>query len=288
MERIMNNSHEHYPKKLLKIKNAPSKLHVIGNEKLLNNKCIAIVGSRNCTPYGFKIAKQFAKELSQNDITIVSGLALGIDSAAHLGALEGKGNTIAVLGHGFKYRFPEENEELYDKILNNNGCIITEYDFDVEPNSKNFPKRNRIVSGISIGVLIVEAKSKSGSTITARLAKEQGKNVFCIPSNLDSINGLGTNRLIQKGAKLVLSIDDILEEYNIKNVLAKDLIIEDSKIEIKEEYLPIYNLISNEPININELCKKSKMNISKVNQILTMLEIEGIIEEKIGKEFVRK
>ncbi|MBE5819449.1 MAG: DNA-protecting protein DprA [Clostridiales bacterium] len=288
MEQIIDVSHQCYPKELLKIKNKPLKLHVIGNEKLLNNKCIAIVGSRNCTAYGFKVAKQFAKELSQNDITIVSGLALGIDSAAHLGALEGIGSTIAVLGHGFKYIFPEENEELYKKILNNNGCIITEYDFDVEPNSKNFPQRNRIVSGISMGVLIVEAKSKSGSTITARLAKEQGKNVFCVPSNLDSIHGLGTNRLIQKGTKLVLGIDDILEEYNIKNALVKDLIIEDKKIEIKEEYLPIYNLISNEPININELCKKSKMNISKVNQILTMLEIEGVIEEKIGKEFIRK
>ncbi|MBQ6992192.1 MAG: DNA-processing protein DprA [Clostridia bacterium] len=288
MERIIKTSHQCFPKELLKIKNAPSKLHIIGNENLLNKKCIAIVGSRNCTAYGFKIAKQFAKELSQNDITVVSGLALGIDSAAHIGALEGRGGTIAVLGHGLKYMFPKENEDLYKRILDNKGCIITEYDFDVEPNSKNFPKRNRIVSGISMGVLIVEAKSKSGSTITARLAKEQGKNVFCVPSNLDSIYGLGTNRLIQKGAKLVLSINDILEEYNIRNVLVEDFIDEENKIEIKEEYLPIYNLISNEPININELCKKSKMNISKVNQILTMLEIEGVIEEKIGKEFIRK
>lgn len=288
MEKIIKTSHQCFPKELLKIKNAPSKLHIIGNENLLNKKCIAIVGSRNCTAYGFKIAKQFAKELSQNDITVVSGLALGIDSAAHIGALEGRGGTIAVLGHGLKYMFPKENEDLYKRILDNKGCIITEYDFDVEPNSKNFPKRNRIVSGISMGVLIVEAKSKSGSTITARLAKEQGKNVFCVPSNLDSIYGLGTNRLIQKGAKLVLSINDILEEYNIRNVLIEDFIDEENKIEIKEEYLPIYNLISNEPININELCKKSKMNISKVNQILTMLEIEGVIEEKIGKEFIRK
>lgn len=288
MEQIIDVSHQCYPKELLKIKDIPLKLHIIGNENLLNKKCIAIVGSRNCTAYGFKIAKQFAKELSQNDITVVSGLALGIDSAAHIGALEGRGGTIAVLGHGLKYMFPKENEDLYKRILDNKGCIITEYDFDVEPNSKNFPKRNRIVSGISMGVLIVEAKSKSGSTITARLAKEQGKNVFCVPSNLDSIYGLGTNRLIQKGAKLVLSINDILEEYNVRNVLVEDFIDEENKIEIKEEYLPIYNLISNEPININELCKKSKMNISKVNQILTMLEIEGVIEEKIGKEFIRK
>ena len=288
MERIIKTSHQCFPKELLKIKNAPSKLHIIGNENLLNKKCIAIVGSRNCTSYGAKTAKQFAKELSQNDITVVSGLALGIDSAAHLGALEGEGGTIAVLGHGFKYIFPETNKELYKKIIDNDGCIITEYDFDIEPNSKNFPKRNRIVSGISMGVLIVEAAYKSGSTITARLAKEQGKKVFCIPSNLDSVHGLGTNRLIQNGAKLVLSINDILEEYNIKNVLSENSIIEEKNVKIKDEYLPIYNLISNEPVSINELYKKSKMNISKVNQILTMLEIEGVIEEKLGKEFVRK
>lgn len=290
MEQIIGVSDEYFPKELLKIKNKPLKLHIIGNINLLKNKCIAIVGSRNCTPYGFKIAKQFAKELSQNGITIVSGLALGIDSAAHLGSLEGKGSTIAVLGHGLKHIFPKGNEDLYKKILDNNGCIITEYDFNVEPNSKNFPKRNRIVSGMSMGVLIVEAAFKSGSTLTARLAKEQGKNVFCVPSNLDSIHGMGTNRLIQQGAKLVISIDDILNEYNINNVLSNNITMQEESIDlnIKEEYLPIFNLLSNEPIGINEICKKSKMNISKVNQILTMLEIEGVIEEKIGKEFIRK
>lgn len=288
MEKIIDASNECFPKELLKIKNTPSKLHIIGNINLLKNKCIAIVGSRNCTTYGFKTAKQFAKELSQNGITIVSGLALGIDSAAHLGGLEGKGSTIAVLGHGLKHIFPKGNEELYKKILDNNGCIISEYEFDVEPNSKNFPERNRIVSGMSMGVLIVEAALKSGSTLTARIAKGQRKNVFCIPSNLDSVHGMGTNRLIQKGAKLVLSIDDILKEYSINNVLINDTVIKEDVIEIKEEYLPIYNLLSKEPIGINEICKKSKMNISKINQILTMLEIEGVIEEKIGKEFIRK
>ncbi len=289
MEKIIDFSNEYFPRALMQIKNAPKKLYVIGNEELLNKNCIAIVGSRNCTSYGYKVAKQFAKELSQNNIAIVSGLALGIDSAAHIGALEGNGGTIAVLGHGFKYIYPEENEELYQKIIDNNGCIITEHDFEVEPSSKNFPKRNRIVSGISMGVLVVEATCKSGSTITARHAKEQNKKVFCIPSNLDSVHGVGTNKLIQNGAKLVLDINDILGEYNIKNILSNNYNnTEEKTIEVNEQYLPIYNLISNEPICINEIYKKSQMSISKVNQILTMLEIEGVIEEKIGKEFVRK
>ena len=167
-----------YPKRLKEIKNPPKQLYIEGDEKLLNNKSIAIVGSRNCTNYGIKYAEEFAKELSKNNITIVSGLAIGIDTVAHEFSKDYKGKTIAVLGSGLDIIYPKENKELYKKILENGGCIISEYEKGTKIDSKNFPKRNRIVSGISLGILVIEAAYKSGSTITARLGFEQSKKVF--------------------------------------------------------------------------------------------------------------
>lgn len=187
----LDTQHPDYPKQLLKIKDYPKTLYAIGNTTLLNKKNIlAIVGSRACTAYGRNVATSFASELSKKDICIISGLAIGIDGASHYGALEHKGKTIAVLGCGLNHIYPKENEWLFHKILLNGGCAISEYPPDVEANMSNFPKRNRIISGISSGVLVVEAHYRSGSAITAKYAKEQGKNVYAIPSNIDSTNGV--------------------------------------------------------------------------------------------------
>ena len=288
MIKEINFSDKEYPQELLKIKKYPKKLFVKGNVNLLNNKCIAIVGSRNASEYGLKVAKEFAKELSKNNITVVSGLALGIDASAHLGALNEIGSTIAVIGSGFNYMYPEENEYLYDKILDNNGLIITEYNINVEPAPKNFPERNRIISGIAKSVLIVEAANKSGSLITAKLAKEQNKKIFCIPNSIYNKHGYGTNQLIKEGkAELVDNVDEILKYYDIdaNNLIKVEKIAQ--PIVIKEEYKPIYKLISNNPTNINLIYKQCNLTIPKVNYILTMLEIEGLISELPGKEFVR-
>lgn len=157
-----------YPKRLLDIKNPPKQLYVKGNVELLNNDSLAIVGSRKCTSYGIKYAKEFASKISKNNITIVSGLAIGIDAVAHDFSKNFKGKTIAVVGCGLDKIYPEENTELFKQILENEGCIISEYPPDEEVNMKNFPKRNRIISGISKGILVVEATFRSGSTITAR------------------------------------------------------------------------------------------------------------------------
>lgn len=157
-----------YPKRLLEIKNPPKQLYVKGNTKLLNHDSLAIVGSRKCTSYGIKYAKEFASEISKNNITIISGLAIGIDSVAHEFSKDSKGRTIAVVGCGLDKIYPKENEELFKQILENDGCIISEYPLGTEINTKNFPRRNRIISGISMGVLVIEAVYKSGSTITAR------------------------------------------------------------------------------------------------------------------------
>lgn len=285
--KIINISDKEYPGKLLNIKNPPQKLYVLGDETLLNKKSLAIIGSRNCTEYGYKQARKFANEISKHNICIVSGMAIGIDSAAHIGAKSTIGRTIAVLGGGFNNIFPKENKELFYEILEEGGCIVSEYEPDTKVNNKNFPKRNRIVSGLSEGVLVVEARHRSGTSITVRFAKEQKKKIFCIPSNIESSTGYGTGKLIQEGAKLVLSPNDILKDFGI-NILEKDIISnEQEKFEIEEEYQIVYKLISRVPININEICKKSKLNIADVNVMLTMLELKGAIKQIGVNEFIR-
>lgn len=187
-----------YPRKLLKLKSPPLNLYVEGNFELLNKEIIAIVGSRNCSEYGWKQAKKFSTALSQNGICIISGLAIGIDSISHISAMNNAGKTIAVLGAGFNNIYPKENKELFNKILENNGCVISEYPPEEKVNTKNFPRRNEIISALAFGVLVIEAGYRSGSTITANFAFKQGKKVFAIPSNIDSKLGIGTNSLIQK------------------------------------------------------------------------------------------
>ena len=176
---------------------------------MLYQKGIAIVGARDATQYGKKIAYNLAKELSEQNIVIISGLAIGIDSYAHKGSLE-KG-TIAVLGSGIDNIYPKENLELAREIIKNKGCIISEYPLGTKPEKQNFPQRNRIISGISKGVLVIEAKEQSGTLITVDFALEQGRDVFVLPGNIDSINSIGTNRLIQEGAKLVTTYKEILK-----------------------------------------------------------------------------
>lgn len=284
----IRNSDEGYPESLKQIPNPPKQLYVLGNEQILNEKSIAIIGSRVCTPEGEKIAEQFAKELSKNGICIVSGMAKGIDTAAHMGALKVGGKTIAVLGGGFKHIFPKENEKLFYSIIKNGGAVVCEYDEDTNPEAKRFVARNRIVSGLSMGVLIVEAKHRSGTAITADFARIQGRKIFCIPHSLEQKEGIGTNRQIKNGAKLVTTPMEIIEELKIKTEEIKEnkgKVIE--IVNVPEEYLPVYKYITEKPINIDEICKKTKMEISKVNYILTMLELEGYIEQLPGKNFIR-
>ena len=276
-----------YPDRLREIPKPPNQLYILGDEQILNKKSIAIVGSRVCTPEGAKIAEQFAKTLSKNGICIVSGMAKGIDTAAHMGALKAGGKTVAVLGGGFKHIYPEENTNLFFSIIENGGAVVSEYKENTQPVSKRFVERNRIVSGLSMGVLIIEAKHRSGTAITANFARIQGRKIFCIPHSLEQKEGIGTNRQIKNGAKLITTPEEIIEELNIKTEKIKE---EEKVIEITnvpEEYLPVYKCISEKPINIDEICKKTKLEISNVNFILTMLELEGYIEQLPGKYFIR-
>lgn len=283
--KIIKREDKEYPEKLLKIKDSPEQLYVLGDESLLNKKSIAIIGSRECTMYGYEQAKKFAKELSKENICIVSGMAIGIDSAAHIGAKGEIGKTIAVLGSGFNNIFPEENKNLFHEILERGGCIITEYAPSVKPAYENFPSRNRIVSGLSEGVLVVEAKYRSGTSITAKFAKQQGKKIFCIPSNLETTTGVGTGRLIQEGAKLVLSPNDILLHLGVQ--VGEKEFAEEEELEVNEEYKEVYSTLSKIPINVNEICKKTNKSIVEVNTTLTMLELEMLVKQVGVNEFVK-
>lgn len=203
-----------YPERLRNIYDPPKKLYVLGNFKILKEKAIAIVGSRKATEYGKKVAFQLSQELTKENINIVSGLAIGIDTYAHLGAIsiQNQASTIAVLGSGIDEMYPKENTELARKIIQTGGCIVSEYPLGTKPNKINFPQRNRIISGLSEGVVVVEASEKSGSLITAEFGIEQGKEIFAVPGNIDNPLSKGTNQLIMDGAKMVLSSKEILEE----------------------------------------------------------------------------
>ena len=211
MKTIYQNQKE-YPEKLNKIYAPPAKLYVLGDETILNKPSIAIIGCRDASQYGKRVAFKFAYELAKKGIIIVSGLARGIDIYSHLGAVKANGKTIAVLGSGFNHIYPSEHKKYCVDIIEKGGAIITEYENNTKPIPTNFPARNRIISGLSDGVLVVEAKQKSGTLITVDYALDQGKNVFIIPGNITSNNSYGTNELIKQGAKLVTNIQDILEE----------------------------------------------------------------------------
>lgn len=212
---LINIMDKQYPAALKRIYDAPSIIYVKGNKEILNSFCIAIVGSRLCSKYGEKVVKNISSELAKYGIVIVSGLAKGIDSSSHIGCIQSHGKTIAVLGNSLDIIYPPENKYLADKILTTGGAIISEYVIGSKINKMNFPARNRIISGISKGVVVAEARQRSGALITVDFALEQGREVFAIPGNIDNYNSKGTNKLIQDGAKLVTSAKDILEEFNI-------------------------------------------------------------------------
>ena len=210
---IISIEDKEYPELLKNIYSPPINLYIRGDKNILNQPSIAVVGCRYATDYGLKNAQKFAFDLSKSGFNIVSGLARGIDSFAHIGAIKAKGITTAVLGNGLDFIYPKENVRLAQQILDCGGAIISEYPLGTKPDKNNFPARNRIISGMCNGVFVVEAKEKSGTLITLDFALEQGRDVFAIPGNIDSENSFGTNEIIKQGAKLVTCSQDIIEEY---------------------------------------------------------------------------
>lgn len=285
----INISDKEYPKKLRSINNPPKKLYVLGNKDILNDNGIAIVGSRDCTKDGIKNAIMFAANIAKEGFAVISGMAKGIDAAAHKGALEVNGKTIAVLGGGPRNIFPLENKEIYEKILEMNGAIVSEYPGKTETKSERFRQRNRIVSGLSLGVLVVEAEFRSGTSITARFAKEQGKDIFCIPNSIMNKKGRGTNILIQKGAKLVLSPKEIIENYidkatnqiSIQDLECYNKIDDFDLRKIKEEYREVCKLLLDK-CSVNEISIRIGTDLQSLYEKLFMMEIDGVIENRGG------
>jgi len=285
-----------YPKSLLNIYDFPPILYVKGtlSDHDIN---VAVVGSRRASTYGRFTTERLCRELAMKGVTVVSGMARGIDSAAHTGAIAGKGRTIAVLGCGIDVIYPPENKDLFEKITEN-GAVITEFPFSTQPLASNFPVRNRIISGISLGVVVVEASEKSGSLITARVALEQGRDVFAVPGNIDSPGTKGTHRLIREGAKLVENTYDILEEIapqvnrntevdgsSGENDISNNAIIPES---FQADTKAILKLLGREPIHIDTLVAESGYHVHDVLSILTSLELEGYVKQLPGKKFVIK
>ena len=293
-----------YPRSLLNIYDFPPFLYTKGLLKE-DDVNIAVVGSRMASTYGKFSTQRLCRELAINGITVVSGLARGIDSAAHKGALTGRGRTIAVLGCGLDTVYPPENQDLYEEIVSK-GAVITEYPFGTPPSASNFPARNRIISGISLGVVVVEANEKSGSLITAKLALEQGREVFAVPGSIDSAGSRGTHKLIKQGAKLIENVYDILDEIlpqvemRSKNVPPEERILtQDSGEEKRPAQRTVTNRLtdteesilksmSSKALDIDSIIHSTGLKPNEVLNILLTLELRGIIKQLPGKKFMVK
>ena len=272
-----------YPKNLLQIYDPPPLLYVRGELDAGDSLMVAMVGSRKGSPYGRAVTKKISRELASSGVTVVSGMARGIDTCAHLGALEAGGKTIAVFGCGIDIVYPPENKKLFFDIIDH-GAVISEFPLSTPPEGKNFPKRNRIISGLSLGVVIVEATDDSGSLITASHALEQGREVFAVPGNIGMATSKGTNALIKQGAKLVEGAQDILTEI-LPQYEGKTYREEIPALNDEED--GILQLLSHSPLHIDEISRLSQMEIRRVSTILLELELKGVISQLGGKMFVR-
>lgn len=274
-----------YPEGLHHIYDSPKVLYKKGDVLEKDKMAIAIVGSRKSTQYGQWATEKFVKELVNMDVTIVSGLALGIDSVAHKTALETGGRTIAILGNGLDTIYPKRNKGLYEEIPTN-GAILTEYPLGTPPLAYNFPQRNRMISGLSLGIIVIEAKEKSGSLITAYHALEQGKEVFALPGNINSIFSRGTNKLIKDGAKILMDVEDIIEEiYELQQKVVEKKKGEIDYSDLSSLEIEILEIIQEGPIHGDIITAKTGIDISTINGILTILELKGLIKELAGRTF---
>jgi DNA processing protein len=282
---------ENYPKNLAQIYDPPPFLYVKGELKEKDERSIAIVGSRRATHYGRSVTERISSDLAKRGITIVSGMARGIDSSAHKGALSVRGRTIAVMGCGVNVIYPPENSGLYHQIASS-GAVISELPMSTPPDGSNFPARNRIISGFSRGTTIIEASSRSGSLITAKLALEQGREVFAVPGMIDSATSKGTHRLIKEGAKLVENTSDILEEilpqYSSLDDLSRDRQGSKQFLDISPEAKSILKFLDKEPIHIDTIIKKSGLDAGLVSSLLLDLELKDMVKQLPGKMFIGK
>jgi DNA processing protein len=279
-----------YPELFTQIPGPPLMLYVNGNVETLHLPTLAIIGSRNPTHGGVRNAVEFSAYLAKSGFSIVSGLALGIDTAAHRGALQAKGTTVAFLGHGIDRVYPAANRELAHAIAAS-GALVSEYPLGAVPDRRHFPERNRLISGLSLGTVVVEAARRSGSLITARLAAEQGREVFALPGSIHNPLARGCHELIRQGAKLVETASDIVAELAPLTDHLQQIVME-SKPNITlsrngdEDYAQLRKLLSHDPTAINELQSESGLTIEQLSSMLLILELHGEVESMSGGRYV--
>ncbi|MCP4681445.1 MAG: DNA-protecting protein DprA [Desulfobacterales bacterium] len=288
--RIITYNDPAYPGLLREISSPPMLLYIKGKEIPAKQTFVAVIGSRNPTHYGLKAAERIGTGLAKEGVGVVSGLAKGIDSAAHRGCLRGKGFTVAVIGTGIDRVYPALNKDLFDHI-SEHGAVISEFPTGSPPEPRNFPIRNRIISGLSKGVAVVEATKKSGSLITASLALDQCREVFAVPGSIESFKSRGTHFLIKQGAKLIENADDILDELGLsERVLQKSGFLKGVSVtppHMNESEKKIYEILSNYPMHIDQIVRQGDMDAGKVSSILMKMELTGLVKQLAGKMFVR-
>lgn len=281
---------EEYPLLLREIEDPPIVLYVRGKLPIDPARTIAIVGTRRGTRYGKMVAARFASQLATRGITVVSGLAAGIDTAAHEGVVDVGGRTVAVLGCGIDYPYPKRNQPLLERLVKA-GAALSEYPLGTRPAPWTFPQRNRILSGLSRGVVVIQAPERSGSLITARLALEQGREVFAVPGNITTLTSAGTNRLIKDGAKLVETVEDVLAEFPdlAKGRCAISEHSEEGKgIDLGERERLVYDLIGLEPVYVDDIIARADLSPTEASHVLLLLQLEDLIDEVEGGQFIRK
>ena len=278
-----------YPKPLREIHAPPIVLYVWGELQERDHHAIGIIGARRTTHYGTESAKKLAYQLAYAGLTVISGLARGIDTAAHQGALAAKGRTIAVIGSGMSNLYPPENRALAEKIHDGNGAVVSEFSMEIEPDRQTFPMRNRIISGWSHGVLVVEAGLNSGALITAAQALEQGRSVYAVPGHINAPSAMGSNRLIQQGAKLVMDASDILDDLQIllpetkpsPEAAARPL------PPLSDDERRVYDAIEASETPIDDIAARSKLASGVVSSTLLQLELKRLVKQLPGKYFVK-
>lgn len=274
---------EAYPARLREINQPPPVLYLKGTYQTEDAWCVAIVGTRRVTAYGQRVASELAAYLAQNGVTVISGLARGVDAIAHAAALNAGGRTLAVLGNGVDQIYPPENRKLYEQIVAHGG-LLSDYAPGTPPDSANFPPRNRIISGLALATVVVEAGDTSGALITATFAVEQGRDVFAVPGSIYALQSKGANRLIQNGAHPLLEMRDVLEVMNLTQISQQRtarLILPDDPTEAQ-----LYQALSDEPIHIDDICAQVELPIDRVSSTLAMMELKGLVRQIGGMSYI--
>jgi DNA processing protein len=283
---------ESYPANLKAIYDPPQVLYMKGDLLPTDSLAVSVVGTRTASSYGKMVAEQISNHLASRGITVVSGMAYGIDAAAHKGVLDAGGRTIAVMGNGLDIVYPARNVRLLEKIISS-GAAISEFSMGTPPLKNNFPRRNRVISGLSLGTLVVEAPKRSGALITAYHALDQGREVLAVPGQISSEMSGGTHDLIKQGAKLVESVEDVLDElpsYALQPFTEEDFEIEEERMELQlsKEEKTVWKTIGSSQIHIDDISRQATLPPYKVSAALVMLELKGLVQQSAGKMFTRK